>query len=251
MKTVHVEYRDKAAIVKLNRGVTNALDLDLVAELAKALRQLRHDSNVDSLVLGSANEKFFSIGFDIPGLFGLSRQEFQTFYQAFNRACLDLFSFPKPTVAALTGHAIAGGCILALCCDYRFMAQGRKFMGLNEIKLGVPVPYPADCVLQQLVGAQIAREISYTGEFYQPEKLLEMGMVDQILSLDQVLPKALERAQLLGAMPREAFAMIKRNRVQVVEEQILARLEQKEGLFIERWYSSSAREQLKAAMEKF
>lgn len=251
MKTVQIEYRNKAAIVKLDRGVTNALDLGLIQELAEALQQLRHDSNVNSLVLSSANEKFFCIGFDIPGLFGLSKREFQTFYQAFNRACLDLFTFPKPTVAALTGHAIAGGCILALCCDYRFIAQGRKFMGLNEIKLGVPIPYPADCVLQQLVGAQIAREISYTGEFYQPERLLEMGMVDRILPLDQLLLKAVEKAQLLGAMPGEAFAMIKRSRVQVVEDQILRRLEQKERIFIESWYSSAAREQLKPAMEKF
>lgn len=79
-------------------------------------------------------------------------------------AYLALYTLPKPVVAAITGHAIAGGCILALCCDYRFISEGRKLMGLNEVKLGVPVPYLADRVLHALVGTRYAREIIESGE---------------------------------------------------------------------------------------
>ena len=251
MKMIRIEHHGEVAIVKLDRGVTNTIDLQLVEELSETLQGVTHDPGVHSLVLGSSNERFFSIGFDIPQLFGLARQDFKFFYQTFNRVCMDLYTLPKPTIAAITGHAIAGGCILALCCDYRFIAQGRKLMGLNEIRLGVPVPYLADCVLRHIVGVRYARDIMDIGEFYQPEESLQMGIVDQVLPLEQVLPKSIEKARLLGGSPQEAFAMIKRNRVERVEAQVLARLEEKERFFVDCWYSDEARERLREAMEKF
>jgi enoyl-CoA hydratase/carnithine racemase len=251
MNVIHTEHHDEVAVVKLNRGVTNAINRQLVEELSETLQEMRRDSSVHALVLGSVNDKFFSIGLDIPQLFELSRQDFQSFYRAFNRVCLDLYTLPKPTIAAITGHAIAGGCILAFCCDYRLIADGRKLMGLNEIKLGIPVPYPADCILRQLVGVRYAREITDSGEFYQPDELLQMGLVDEVVPLEQVLSRSIEKARSLGASSQEAFAMIKRNRVETVEAEILARLEEKERLFIERWYSDEARGRLREAMEKF
>jgi len=251
MDRICIEYRDKVAILKLNRDVTNALNLQLVNQLAENLQKVRDDSDVHSLVLCSSNEKFFSIGFDIPELFKLTRKDFRIFYQAFNQVCIDLYTLPKPTIAAITGHAIAGGCILALCCDYRFIAEGRKLMGLNEIKLGIPVPYPGDCILRHVAGTRNALEISGTGEFYHPEESLQIGMVDQVLSLEQVLPKSIEKAKFLGALPHEAFWMIKRNRVEMVEAQILTHLAEKEQFFIECWYSDEARKRLKEAIKKF
>ena len=197
-KMIRIEYHNKVAIVKLDRDVTNALNLELVTELNKTLQKVKNNPDINSLVITGSNEKFFSIGFDIPQLFGFSKDDFMVFYKAFNRVCLELYTLPKLTIAAITGHAVAGGCILALCCDYRFIAEGRKKMGLNEIKLGVPIPYPADCILRQIVGFRNAREIVDTGEFYLPDKLLQMGMVDLILPLDQLLFKSIEKAKLLG-----------------------------------------------------
>ncbi|MFQ6087884.1 MAG: enoyl-CoA hydratase/isomerase family protein [Candidatus Methanofastidiosia archaeon] len=251
MKMIHIECHDKVRIVKLNHGITNALNLQLVNELAETLQRLKHDSDVHSLVLGSSNEKFFSIGFDIPELFELVKKDFRLFYQTFNSLCLDLYALPKPTIAAIMGHAIAGGCILTLCCDYRFIAEGRKLMGLNEIKLGVPLPYPADCMLRQIVGTRNACKILYTGDFYQPEELLQIGMVDQVLPLEQVLSKSIEKAKLLGAFPQEAFRMIKHNRVEMVEAQVLSHLKEKEEFFLKCWYSYEARERLREAIKKF
>jgi enoyl-CoA hydratase/carnithine racemase len=248
---IHIEHRDNVAIVELDRGVTNALNLQLVDALSEALSEVKQDPEAHGLVLASANDKFFSIGFDIPQLFDLTTEQFSLFYHSFNRLSLDLLTLPKPTVAAITGHAIAGGCILALCCDYRCIPEGRKLMGLNEIHLGVPVPYPAACILQQLVGFRYARGIMEFGEFYQPERLLQMGMVDQVLPLAQVRPASIQKARMLGALPQASYAIIKHNRVQPIAAQILTRLEEKEQLFIERWYSVETRKRLKEAMEKF
>jgi len=248
---IAIDYRDDVAVVRLSRSVTNALNLELVNQLRDALERIEHDPNVGGLVLGTSSDKFFSIGFDIPQLFDLTRKEFEIFYRAINRTCLDLYTMPKPTVAALTGHAIAGGCILALCCDERFIADGRKLMGLNEVKLGVPVPYVADCVLQDMVGVRCAREIIDGGEFYATEALLRMGMVDQVLPLEQVVQRSIEKVKLVAGSDREAFAQTKRARVAAIEARILARQEEETELFMERWYSDEARERLREAMEKF
>jgi enoyl-CoA hydratase/carnithine racemase len=248
---ISVEHHDTVAVVRLARDVTNALNLRFVQILSQTLERLKNHADTCSLVLASTNDKFFSIGFDIPHLFELSEEEFRTYYQAYNRVCLDLYTLPKPTVAAITGHAIAGACILTLCCDYRFIAEGRKLMGLNEVKLGVPVPFPGDRILHHLVGARHAREIMEMGEFYPSEGLLQMGVVDQMLPLEQVVPTAVEKAGALGALPQEAFATIKCNRVQPVEAQILAKLEEKERLFVEHWYTDETRARLKEAMAKY
>ena len=251
MSSMSVDYTDTVAIARLTRGVTNALDLELVNELGALVEKIEHDAGVSALVLGSCNDKFFSIGFDIPHLFDLSRQDFAIFFSEFNRMCQRLFTLPKPTVAAITGHAVAGGCILALCCDYRFIADGKKLMGLNEIKLGVPVPYLADCVLRDIVGTRYARDMLDTGEFHMPADSLRMGPVDEVLSLGDVMAKAIEKARRLGASLSEAFALIKQNRVEEIAQRVLAQREEKERLFVDRWYSDAARQRLGEAIAKF
>ena len=251
MEMVSVEQYGWVTLVKLNHGVTNALNPNIVYELEAVLRRVREDEAVKGLVLASSNEKFFSIGFDIPELFEMNREEFKGFYRLFNRICMDLFTLPKPTVAAMTGHAIAAGCILALCCDYRFMAQGHKLMGLNEVKLGLPVPYLPDRLLHALAGIRRAREMMESGEFYPAEKAFEMGIVDKILPVENVVSAAVEHADTIGALPKVGYGIIKQNRVEVIAEAVKAREDQKETVFIESWYSNEARERLKAAMKKF
>jgi enoyl-CoA hydratase/carnithine racemase len=248
---ISVERQDTIAVIKLDRGVTNALNLEHVVSLRAELVQAQEDDEVQGLVLASTNHKFFSIGFDIPELFELPRSEFEHFYSSINRVFWDLLVLPKPTVAALTGHAIAGGCVLALCSDYRLIAEGRKLIGLNEVKLGVPVPYIADCVLRQLVGFRAAREIEDLGEFFPPDQARTIGLVDRVLPLDQVLPEAIERCKTLGAMPPKAFAMIKRNRTEGILERVASRLEERERYFVDCWYSEQTRKRLREAMEKF
>ena len=246
-----IEHYEQVSVIKLNRDVTNALNPTLIIKIGKILKTLKEDPGVHGIVLSSSNDKFFSIGLDIPELFDLSREDFKKFYHSFNQLCLNLYTFPKPIIAAITGHAIAGGCILALCCDYRFIAEGRKLMGLNEIKLGVPVPYPGDCILRQLVGFRHARDIMESGEFFEPDKLIQFGMADNVLPLDQVIPQSIEKAKLLGSFSQNVFQIIKRNRVEAVEARILKHLEKKEQLFVDCWYSDETRQQLKAAMKKF
>jgi enoyl-CoA hydratase/carnithine racemase len=251
MEMISVENHGKVVYAKLNRGVTNAMNPKVVKELGAVIKQVKNDAGINGLVLGSSNEKFFSIGFDIPELFEMNRDDFRDFYRLFNRVCLDLFTLPKPTVAAITGHAIAGGCILALCCDYRFIAKGHKLMGLNEVKLGLPVPYLPDRLLHALAGVSKAREIMESGEFYPSDVAREMGMVDKILPIENVVKAAIDHADTLGSLPKVGYEMIKQNRVEVIQEQVTARQDEKEASFIGSWYSDEARRCLKEALKKF
>ena len=248
---IQVEDKNNIVIAKLNRNITNAINLELISELSDIVKKVEQDIDVHGLVLSSANEKFFSIGFDIPELFELEKKDFMIFYKAFNRLCLDLYTLPKPTIAAITGHAVAGGCIIALCCDYRYIAPGKTKMGLNEIKLGVPIPYPVDCMLRQILGFRIAREITDAGDFYEADALLGIGMVDEIIPIEKLQTEAVARVVLLEGHPQSAFAMMKRSRTETTEAQILLKLEEKEEAFLERWYAKETREKLKEAMKKF
>ena len=251
MDLITVEYDGKVAIIRLNRGITNPLDLELLHQLEDCLERVKDNPETTGLVLASSNDKFFSMGFDIPRLYDLDREGFGLFYRTYNRLCMEFYTFPKPTITALTGHAIAGGCILALCCDYRIISEGRKLMGLNEIKLGVPIPYPGDCILRQLVGARHARDIVESGEFYPGEELLKMGMVDEMVPLDNVVGRAVERAALLGSMPRNAYGLIKHNRVDPIAARVEERIVEKEEAFLDCWFSDGTRTLLEEAMKKF
>ncbi|MFC2088188.1 enoyl-CoA hydratase/isomerase family protein [Calditrichota bacterium] len=248
---INIKIQNEVAIFKLKRGITNAINKDLIVELAAQLDNIKLDSKVKSLILTSHNDKFFSIGFDIPELLKYSKVEFSEFFHSFNQLCMQLYTFPKPTFAAITGHATAGGCILAICCDYRYIADGRKFMGLNEIKLGVPLPYPTYIILKELVGARFSRDISDSGDFYLPEKLLEMGMVDDILPAHQVISTAIDKAKIMSSYPSNGFELIKKDRVEMVEQQINQKLTEKEKIFVDQWYSDDVRKTLKEAAKKF
>lgn len=248
---VSVEHQEGVAVLSLDQGVTNPLNLVFVKRITECFAEVEDDAAVQAVVFTGSNDKFFSIGFDIPDLFMLPREDFAVFLRTFDRLSLRVFTFPKPVIAGLRGHAIAGGCILALMCDYRYMAEGRKLMGLNEIKLGVPIPYTVDCVLRGLVGPRIARDMVDSGEFYESAHLAQIGLVDKVLPQGEVLPEALAKARELGAMPGKAFAAIKRARTEGVESEILARLAENQEAFIDCWFSEAAREQLTKAMEAY
>ncbi len=248
---VSIEHQNQIAILKLNREITNAINGDLVLALDSALKSQTADPDVLGMVLTSSNRKFFSIGLDIPNLFALGEEDFRSFYQSYNQMCLGMLTTPKPLVAGIAGHAIAGGCILGLCCDYRFISEGHKLIGLNEIKLGVPVPYVADCILRKLIGHRLARDVMDSGGFLEPEEAYRLGMVDRILPVEEVVSQSVEKARELSSDSLEAFTLIKSSRVHALKREITAQLADREEAFIKCWYSDDARVRLKEAISKY
>jgi len=250
MEMLRKRVQDGIAIVEMDHG-KNPLGPEMVAELSKIVSDLATDGDVRGLVLTSTHERFFSIGLDIPNLIDMSREEFAGFLETYNSMCLDLYTLPFPTIAAVNGHATAGGCILALCCDQRYMAEGRSIMGVNEVKLGVPVPYHADRILHDIIGSRNAMKMMMSGDFYPPHRLLDLGVVDRIVPLDDLVTAAVGRVRELGSSPHEAFAIIKANRTVPAIANIAERRGEKDREFVELWYSDTVRERLMEVMEKF
>jgi enoyl-CoA hydratase/carnithine racemase len=251
MDWIETTTEDQVMILKLNRGVTNAINGELLKELGNLLQMVRDKKEITALVITSANDKFFSLGFDLPELYLLEPQEFKTFFVSFYHFCMDLYTLPKPAIAALTGHAIAGGFILASCCDYRFISQGKKFCALNEIHLGAPVPHFADAILRQMIGDHGATEMMYSGKMIPPEEARQIGIVDALLPAERVCYEATVKARELGRLPTRAFAAIKANKTRSVAEEVRRRFEEDMALFLEFWFTEDVRERLKEAMKKF
>jgi enoyl-CoA hydratase/carnithine racemase len=239
------------AVLTLTDPPRNAIGPDLVADFGEALLDLRGRREFRSVVLTSSGDRFFSIGFDLPAIVDASPDDLRDFYRAFNRCCLALYTLPLPCVAALGGHATAGGCILALCCDYRLAAEGRTLLGLNEIRLGLPVPYLADRILHQLVCTRAARDILETGAFLPAAECRQIGLVDSLLPADDLLSEAMSAARSLGASPPGAYGIIKENRTGPVVRAYEALSQDREKKFLEQWFTDATQARLREALSKF
>ena len=126
--------------------------------------------------------------------------------EAFER----LFLFPKPMVAAVNGHAIAGGCVIACACDYRLMADGQARIGTTELKVGVPFPISALEILRFAVGEPVTQQLAYTGDLYSPTEAVEFGLVHEVTAPEDLSLRALDVAMQLAEIPAESFALTKR-----------------------------------------
>jgi len=248
MEKVKIEEHKDVALLRLDNQVSNAISATMIENLSDAVNRIKAEFR--GLVL-AGGKKFFSIGFNLPELLKLDRSGMTDFFYGFNKVVLDIFTLPMPTACAITGHAIAGGTILASSCDYRFLASGRKLMGLNEIKIGVPVPYLSDLMLRQIVDDRAATEMVYLGEFVEPIEAGKIGLIDEVLSDDKVESRAIEKITELAALPGQAFAAIKANRVEVIRLAYEKNHRAKNETFLDCWFSPSTRELLAKAAEKF
>ena len=248
MSKVILEAHDTIATLRLNNGVTNAISPELLDDLTGEVKRIK--SEFMGLVL-AGGDKFFCIGLDLSRLLHLSRSEMSEFYFKFMQVVLDLYTLPMPTASALGGHAAAGGAILALSSDFRFASSGRKFIGLNEVKIGVPVPYLTDLILRQVVGDRYATEMMFKGELVEPEKAQKIGLLDAIFSPEDLEEKAVAKIAELAALPPHGFTVIKNNRVEVVRSQFDDKRSEEADLFLGCWFTPSVQELLKEAAKKF
>ena len=248
MSKVLVEHQGNVAVLTLNNGVTNPIGPDLVNELSENLHEIRNEAG--GMVL-CGGEKFFSIGFDLPALIKMNRPEMSDFFYQFNQLTLDLYTVPFPSACAVAGHAIAGGNILALACDYRFAVPDTKKIGVNEIRLGLPVPYLADSILRQIIGDRAATRMMYSGEFLSLADAAAIGLIDETCPAERLRPTATEKIAGLAAFDMRAFSAIKTNRVEEIRNNYEKNSRPKNEIFLDCWFSESTQKTLKAVSQKF
>lgn len=203
--TALVETLDHGPVreLRLSRAPVNALDPALCGALAGALRQAA-DDGARGVVL-SGGPKVFSAGLDVPHLLSLGddRAALAAAWEAFFDAARALASAPMPVAAAIAGHAPAGGCVLALCCDYRVMARGPYRIGLNETQVGLVAPEGIQHLMRRVVGPYRAERLLVAGELVDADTALAIGLVDELHDMDGVAVRARAWLEGLLALPRQ------------------------------------------------
>jgi 3,2-trans-enoyl-CoA isomerase len=245
MDFVRWSVQDGIAEVRLDRGPVNAIEDRVVDELSACFRRITEDPEVRGTVL-TGTGKFFSFGFDIPRFLGSSKEAFTAYLTAFTTLYQEMFSHPKPIVAALNGHAVAGGCMLATACDARIMARGKAKIGLNEIGFGSSVFAGSVAILAFWVGERRAQEILYGGRLYAAEEALGLGLADAVADEAEVLAKAHDLARTLAARDPAAFRSLKLLLRRPALEEMIAREPASIREFVEIWYSERTWKNLQA-----
>jgi enoyl-CoA hydratase/carnithine racemase len=189
--------------LKLARAPVNALDPALCKALSAAIAEAIRDE-VEGLVL-SGGPNVFSAGLDVPYLLtlGEDRDALLAAWGDFFAAARALAECPVPIVAAIAGHAPAGGCVLALCCDYRVMANGPFRIGLNETQVGLVAPEGVQHLLRRVVGPYRAERLLVSGELVEAERAHAIGLVDELVDIDHVATRARVWLEQLLTLPRQ------------------------------------------------
>jgi enoyl-CoA hydratase len=230
-------------VVTIDRqDALNALNVATLTELRDRLREVAADQSVRAVVLTGAGEKAFVAGADIKYMSGLSPEDAKGWGALGHEAGFLLETMPKPTIAAINGFALGGGCELALACDIRY-ASSRAKLGQPEINLGIVPGWGGTQRLARVCGIGVAKEMIFTGRTIDAEEALRIGLVNVLA--DPVLDKAIETARELAAKSPVALALAKR-----LVNLSPGALDTEADSFGELFASEDAREGLMAFVEK-
>ena len=219
MPTVRTSDHDGGVrVLTLDRPPANAIDESLLTELGLALNAAQAEPDVRALVL-TGEGRFFSGGFDLaaPRRDAAAAREMQRLYRDLHA---ELVGFPKPTLAMVNGHAIAGGFVLALACDYRLGVEGDYRIGLNEVAVGAGFPRTAVEIVRLRLPHARASELMLGGALYPANQGVRLGLVDELLPADRFADTVKRRAARLGTFPRAAYVDAKLSLVAEALERI-------------------------------
>ena len=206
MGHVSTAQHEGVTVLSVDRAPANAMDLALLGELVEAVDRLAADPP-PALVL-AGRDGFFSAGADLKAVPGYGPAEQRGMVEGINRMALGVYGLPCPVVCAVTGHAIAGGMVLALCGDHRVASTTGRY-GLTEVKVGVPYPQAAIGVVRAELAAPAARILALGNRLVDAGECVRLGAFDEAHAPGEVLDRALAVARELAAMPADVYARTK------------------------------------------
>lgn len=233
--------------LRMNRPPVNALSGELLGEVRAAMERATKEGAKGIVLSGSPGR--FSAGFDLPLLLGLERKEIAKTWQELYGLLRTIAASPIPTAAAMTGHAIAGGTVIAMFCDRRVMAAGDYKLGLNEVQVGIHLPPVVLACLRRLVGPRVAEYLAVTGPLLSPQQALQLGLVDELDEPDFVVSRAVEWCQCVVALPEAAMSTRRDARADLVAL-FEDTSEPEQDSFTASWFSPSTQQHVRAVVER-
>ena len=244
---IQIDQHEDIAVVRMEHGKANAIDTELFMALANSLDEIQSSSAKGIVLTGSG--RIFSAGVDLFRLLEGGVEYTRSFLDVLHDGFMKLFTFPKPVIAAVNGHAIAGGCIMVQACDYRLMAEGRGTIGVPERVVGVPFPTSAMETLRFAVPSQHLQELVYRGKTYDVQTALKMGLVDEVVAESELIETAVKLAGQMGHAASGTFQMTKEQ----LREPVITRIEETRAELDARaakiWMSDEARDSIQSFLE--
>ena len=247
MSGVRIDKEGRLAFLRLDKARGNAIDEPLVEELARATAELARDSGVQGVLLASAHPKLFCPGLDLVALAGYDRPSLERFMGAFAVSVWALYGLAKPVVAAVGGAAVAGGCILALSADHRVLKRGAA-IGLNEVKVGVTLPWSVTVLLRASVPAPALARIALIGCNFTNEDAVGAGLAHEIVEAEGFEAACLARLEELADKDARAFATTKAWLREGVLAEMMAHEAERLPAWLDCWFSAGTQDRIRAAV---
>ncbi len=233
--------------MRLAHGKVSALDVDLCHALVRELEGIAASDACAHIITGTGSA--FSAGVDLFRVLDGGAEYLKQFLPAMEALFRTLLTFPKPAIAAINGHAIAGGCILAAACDYRVMAEGSARIGVPELAVGVPFPTLPFEIVRARVSPGPFRDLVFTGRTVQPSEAVFVGLVDEIAPADVLMTRAQHAAERLADIPPITFALTKRTFTEPILERV-GRAASLNADVVAAWESPAVQARMRAYVEK-
>lgn len=245
---IKLEQKNEISVIRLYRPPANAIDIEFCCALKNAIKSVI-DSESKAIVL-TGHGLIFSAGVDLLALLKGGTDYIVQFLVKLEELIEMLFFCPKPVVSAINGHAIAGGCIIACCGDHRLMAQGKGRIGVPELRVGVPFPVIIMELMRAKVGSASFEEIVLGGGTYSADTAIQKGLVDEIVSTEELMDQALARAQSLADIRSEIFSFSKLQIRQPVREAMIVHNKLHRDQINSIWKAEHTQQAIRDYMEK-
>lgn len=248
MEFIKVTVDEHVSHILLDRGKSNAINQQMLEELNAAIAEAQHDPAVEGIIL-HGKEGFFSAGLDLVALYEYNEEEARLFWQAFIQLVHNFVAFDKPAVASINGHSPAGGCVLALCCDYRVMAEGDYIIGLNEVAVGIVIPESIFHLYGFWLGQATAYRFLLEGRLFKPEEALRSGLVDEVVAAKSIRTAAERQFRKYAQYERNTWRQSKRNMRNELIGRLVTNQEQAIEAVLKQWWAPANRAILKTIID--
>jgi enoyl-CoA hydratase len=233
---------DGVHVVTMTSNKVNAMNDDFFSDLQGAMLELQSAEALPVVLTGHG--KCFCAGLDLRQLYELDRVTLATFVDRLDETVLAWLSLPRPTVAAINGHAIAGGCVLALACDVRIAVEREATIGMNEVQVGIPFPAVPLAVTRHALAPNRLREVLLMGALYDPCDALDRGLVDAVVPAETLMARACAWARSIAPDSLEAYATVKAHLLAPTLAQLAETRERVNREFLDVWFSEGGRRRL-------